>query len=76
MAHRRRLPLSSHAKTQLLEQLRTCREQMIDVIRTVPIGGPEATAANQVKDAIDDFAAVLTGDRQHFWLPLAPSRDV
>jgi hypothetical protein len=49
---------------------------MIDVVRTVPIGGPEATAAARVKDPIDGFAEVLTGDREHSWIPLAPSRDV
>ena len=73
---RRRLPLSQHAKTELLEHLRACRERMIDVIRTAPIGGLETTAADRVKDAIDGFAEVVTGDRRHFWLQAAPSRDV
>jgi hypothetical protein len=71
---RRRLPLSAHEKADTLEHLRICRARMIDVQRVTPINGPEYKAAEHVNEASDAFAEVLTGNREHFWLQLAPSR--
>lgn len=63
-----------------LEKLAVGRDGAIQVCREAKINTPEFKAANHVVDSIDDLAASLTGNEQHFHLTghgsaLLPSGD-
>jgi hypothetical protein len=54
----------SHAP-ELLEKLKRVRREV--TTQRAPIGSPDYRALTTIKDAIDDFAEVVTGDRELFW---------
>ena len=52
----------------LLQAIGECRRACIKAHTKAPIHDPIYDAVSSLVAAIDDAAAVLTGDRQHFWL--------
>ena len=55
-------------KKALLDALETARRACIQARRKAPIGCEVYVVAEKVKEAVDDAALVLTGNREHFWL--------
>lgn len=58
--------LSEPAVQKLLAELTRARDACSTFHRDAPIHGPHYRAASDVMDAITRFAAVATGDRDHF----------
>ncbi len=54
-----------------LEKLGTGRGGAIQVQTQARISSPEYRAAGKVIEAVDELAAALTGDREHFHLKVA-----
>jgi hypothetical protein len=54
----------SHAP-ELLEKLKRVRREV--TTQWAPIGSPDYHALRQIKEAIDDFAGLVAGDRELFW---------
>lgn len=66
MTHRRPRKLTDADVARLMAALRVCRDACIDFHRAAPILGPHYRAASAITAAIDGFAEVATGSRDHF----------
>lgn len=64
---RRNRPDLPHRKGPVLDELRAAREAMLGVMAGTRPFGPAYKAADAVKNAVDAFATLLTGDPEHFW---------
>lgn len=60
---------------RMLGKVGECRQAAIDVITKAPIYGDHYKAAGRLKDALDDMAGHLTGDRGFFGLKDAQSHN-
>ena len=60
----------------LLTAIGECRRACIKAQANAEIFSPVYDACSGLIAAIDDVAAVLTGDRGYFWLEVEPSRAV
>jgi hypothetical protein len=65
---RHRRHFSENDSDRLLAAIGECRRACIAANTKAPIGGPIYRAASRLMEEIDLVAAVLTGDRRHFWL--------
>lgn len=73
MGRRRRQILMPDDQHELLNALGECRQACIRAKTKADIFSPVYDVCSGLIAAIDDVAAVLTGDRRHFWLKAAPS---
>lgn len=56
----------------LLQQLKEVRREINR--QRAPLNSPDKDALTKIKDAIDEFAEVVTGDRELFWITPPASR--
>jgi hypothetical protein len=49
-----------------LKQLGEIRNEIC--LQRAPLNSPDKDALRKITEAIDDFAGLVTGDREHFWL--------
>jgi hypothetical protein len=61
---------------ELLKAIGECRRACVAAQSKMEIFSPVYDACSGLMAAIDDMAAVLTGDRHHFWLKVPPSPSV
>ena len=61
-------------RDELLGALKSCRDACVRASMRAPINGDIYKSVEQLMNAIDDVAGVLTGDPTHFHLKSAPSR--
>ena len=72
MSRRRQRIFMLDDERELLNALGECRQACIRA-KKAEIFSPVYDACCGLMAAIDDVAAVLTGDRRHFWLKVPPS---
>lgn len=61
-------------KDEVLENLSVGRAGAIQTCTEAKIASPEYKAADEVMEAIDKLAGLLTGDPQYFWIKMAPAQ--
>lgn len=59
--------IGPETRTRMLDTMRDCRRAATTLCGQAKIGGPEYEAATALMRRVDDFAGVLTGDREFFW---------
>jgi hypothetical protein len=74
MNRRRRRIFTLMDEHELLNALGECRQACMRAKTKADIFSPVYEACSGLMAAIDDVAAVLTGDRGYFWLKIHPSR--
>jgi hypothetical protein len=76
MNRRRRRIFTLMDEHELLEAIGECRRACLAAKTKADIHHPVYDACSGLMAAIDDVAAVLTGDRGYFWTKVPPSRAV
>ena len=60
-------------KDELIAVIGKFRSEISSIAEYAEIGGPYFKAVDKIRNAIDDAAVVLTGNRYHFHSPDGPS---
>jgi hypothetical protein len=68
MSAARRRMFTARDQRELLRAIGECRQACVTAKTNADIYDPVYDACSGLMAAIDDVAAVLTGDRQYFWL--------